>query len=90
MPDATEVISYQVPTFRYRGRQLVGFGVTKSHLTFFVMSTTVMAAFKNDLKGYEVGKGSIKFQVSKPIPSLLIRRIVKARIAENEELAKGR
>ncbi len=88
VPDATEAISYQIPVFKYQGRQLVGFGATKDHCTFFIMSTGVMNAFKDDLKGYEVGKGSIRFQASKPLPATLVRKLVRARIAENLALSK--
>lgn len=88
VPEATETISYQVPTIRYQGRQLVGFGATKDHCTFFIMSTSLMTAFKDDLKGHEVGKGSIRFQPDKPLPTDLAGKLVKARIAENAEISK--
>jgi uncharacterized protein YdhG (YjbR/CyaY superfamily) len=88
VPDATEVISYQIPTFRYQGRPLVGFGATREHCTLFLMSTAIIGAFKDDLKGYEVGRGSIKFRAEKPLPYSLVSKLVKARIAENLELDK--
>jgi uncharacterized protein YdhG (YjbR/CyaY superfamily) len=87
-PEATEVISYQIPTFRYQGRSLVGLGAAKDHCTFFLMSTSIMREFKEDLKGFKVGKGSIKFHFDNPLPVNILRRLVKARIAENFELAK--
>jgi len=82
-PEATETISYQIPTFKHQGRLLVGFGATKNHCTFYLMSTSVMDAHKDDLKDYEVGKGSIRFPANKPLPADLVRKLVKARVTEN-------
>lgn len=81
-PDVTEGISYQVPTFRYRGHPLVGFGVTKKHCTFYVMSTEVTDSFAEELETYQTGKGSIRFQPDMAPSAALIRKLVKARIAE--------
>ena len=89
-PEATETISYQIPTFKHQGRMLVGFGASKDHCTFFLMSTSVMAAFKDDLKEYKLGKGSVQFQADKPLPAELVRKLVKARITENLALSKRR
>jgi uncharacterized protein YdhG (YjbR/CyaY superfamily) len=68
---------------------LVAIGATAHHCTFYLMSTTVLDAHKAALRGFETGKGSIRFQPDKPLPSDLIRKLVKARIAENER-AGGR
>jgi uncharacterized protein YdhG (YjbR/CyaY superfamily) len=84
VPDATEVISYQIPVFKYRGRGLVGFAAAKDHCTFHVMSPAVVEAHAKDLQRYELGKGSVQFPASKPLPAALVRKLVKARIAENE------
>ena len=83
-PEATEVISYQVPTFKYRGRPLVSFGAAKEHCSFYVMSPDVVEAHKADLEGYVLGKGSIQFSAAKPLPAALVKKLVKARIAESE------
>lgn len=83
-PDVTEGISYGVPTFKHQGHPLVGFGVTKKHCTFYVMSTEVTDAFAEELETYETGKGSIRFQPRRAPSAALIRRIVKARIGEVE------
>lgn len=83
-PMATEVISYQVPAFKHNGL-LVGFGASKDHCTFYVMSTEVTRAHAGELKKYETGKGSIRFPASKPLPVALVTKLVKARIAENEK-----
>ena len=82
-PHATELISYQVPAFRDR-YMLVSYGATRSHCSFFVMSTAVMEAHAAELAGYDLGKGTIRFTPSKPLPAALVTKLVKARVAENE------
>jgi uncharacterized protein YdhG (YjbR/CyaY superfamily) len=83
-PKATEAISYGVPTFKHQGRPLVGYGATKSHCAFYVMSPAVMRAHAAELEKYDTGKGTIRFAANKPIPAALVRKLVKARIAEVE------
>jgi uncharacterized protein YdhG (YjbR/CyaY superfamily) len=87
VPDATEVISYRVPAFKYKGRQLVAFAAFKNHCSFFPMSLSVMEAHKRELRSYDTVKGTIHFPASKPLPATLVAKLVKARIAENEERA---
>ncbi len=85
-PGATEGISYQVPVFQLDGKPLVGFGAASAHCTFFVMSTSdAMRARLAALKGYKLGGGSIQFSADKPLPTTLVRTLVKARIAENNQ-----
>ena len=81
-PKATESISYQVAAFKLNG-MLVGFGATANHCAFYVMSPATMEAHKRELAGYDTSKGTIRFQADKPLPSALVRKLVKARIAEN-------
>jgi len=88
-PKATEVISYQIPIFRLHG-QLVGFAAFETHCTFHVMSPPVMRAHAAELKGYQTGKGSIRFSADEPLPAALVKKLVKARITENKEVAQGR
>jgi uncharacterized protein YdhG (YjbR/CyaY superfamily) len=83
-PNATEGISYQVPTFKHQGRPLVGFGATKNHCAFYVMSPDVVRAHGAELERYETGKGSIRFPAGKPLPAALVKKLVLARIAEIE------
>ena len=87
-PKATETISYQIPTFKHEGG-LVGFAAFKNHCSFFPMSGTIAGELAASLKGYATTKGSIHFTASKPIPATLVRRIVRARIAENEARQDG-
>jgi uncharacterized protein YdhG (YjbR/CyaY superfamily) len=79
-PDAIEELSYGIPAFR-RGKVLVWYGAFAEHCSLFP-SASVVAAFAQDLKAYETSKGTIKFPLSKPIPVALVRRIVRARVAE--------
>jgi uncharacterized protein YdhG (YjbR/CyaY superfamily) len=89
VPDATEVISYQIPVFKYRGRGLVGFSASKDHCTFQVMSPAVVEAHRKELESYELGKGSVQFPAGTTLPAALVRKLVKARIAENEAGSSG-
>jgi uncharacterized protein YdhG (YjbR/CyaY superfamily) len=82
-PEATEAISYRMPTFRYKGL-LVGFAAFRNHCSFFPMSLSVMEAFKNELKDFHTSKGTIRFPVDKPLAAALVKKLVKARIAQNE------
>ena len=82
-PKADEVISYQIPAYKHRGL-LVGFAASKAHCTFHIMSVEVTRAHAEDLKGYKLGKASIQFDAGQPLPAGLIKKLVKARIAENE------
>ncbi len=82
-PEAVEVISYQIPAYKQRGL-LVGFAALEGHCTFHLMSTTVMRGFMRELEGYDLGKGCIRFPAAKPLPQALVKKLVRARIAENE------
>jgi len=82
-PDATELIAWGMPAFK-QGRLLVGYAAFKDHCSLFPMSVAVMHRYAVELKKYVMTKGSIHFSVAKPLPATLVRRIVKARIAENE------
>ena len=81
--EATEAIGYGMPTFRYKGA-LVGFAAFSNHCSFFPMSGSVIEAFESELKSYETSKGTIRFPVDKPLPAALVKKLVKARMAQNE------
>ena len=83
-PDAEEKISYGIPTFRYYGG-LIGYAAFSKHCSLFPMSMAVIAAFKNELQGFHTSKGTIQFPQDKPLPAALLKKLVKARIAQNEE-----
>ena len=81
-PEATETISYGIPAFKYKG-VLVWFAAFSNHCSLFPGSS-VIEAFKNELKGFSTSKGTIQFPLDKPLPVALVKKLVKARIAENQ------
>lgn len=82
-PKAEECISYSICAFRQNG-MLVGFGATAKHCALYLMSGTTLDGFQDELKGYDTSKGTIRFGADKPLPVALVKKLVKARIAENE------
>jgi uncharacterized protein YdhG (YjbR/CyaY superfamily) len=82
--EATEAISYRIPTFRYKG-PLVGFAAFPDHCSLFPMNPSVIEAFKSELKDFHTSKGTIRFPVDKPLPATLVKKLVKARVAQNEQ-----
>jgi uncharacterized protein YdhG (YjbR/CyaY superfamily) len=81
-PEATEAISYRIPTFKLNGN-LVHFAAFRDHISFFPTSSGV-EAFRNELSGYKTSKGTVQFPLDKPIPFDLVRKIVKFRVRENQ------
>ena len=81
-PKAEECISYQLAAFRLDGRMLVAMGATASHCAFYVMSGSTLRDFKQDLKGYDTSKGTIRFPWNSPLPATLVRKLVRTRIEE--------
>jgi uncharacterized protein YdhG (YjbR/CyaY superfamily) len=82
-PKAEECIVYGIPGFRLNGKILVAFKAAAKHCAFHPMSGTTVAAHKKDLVGYDTSPGTIRFQPAHPLSDQLIRKLVKARIAEN-------
>jgi uncharacterized protein YdhG (YjbR/CyaY superfamily) len=80
-PEAEECISYLIPTFRLDGRMLVSFGAAKNHCAFYPGAHPI-EAHRDELEGYETSKGTIRFKVDSPLPTALVRKLVKTRIAE--------
>ncbi len=83
-PKAVESISYHMPTFKLNGKGLVYFAAFKSHIGFYPIPSGV-EAFKKELSPYKQGKGSVQFPIDQPIPSALVRRIVRFRAKEIQE-----
>ena len=81
--EATEAISYGIPAFKYKG-SLVWFAAFSNHCSLFP-GASVIQAFKNELKGFETSKGTIHFPVDRPLPVALVKKMVKARLAEKAQ-----
>lgn len=87
-PNATETISYQMPTFKLNGN-LVHFAAYEHHIGFYPIPSG-LEAFKEELSHYKTGKGSVQFPLDQPLPMDLIRRIVEFRVKENLAAKKDR
>ena len=84
-PKTEECMSYGIPGFRLKGKLLVSYGSAAKHCAFYPGS--IVQAFKKELKGYDTsGKGTIRFSAKEPLPAALVRKIVKARIAQRTQL----
>jgi uncharacterized protein YdhG (YjbR/CyaY superfamily) len=86
-PEAVEAISYQMPTFRLNGKNLVHFAGYKNHIGFYPVPSGIRA-FKKELSQYKQGKGSVQFPLDKPVPYDLVKKIVIFRAKENTKKKK--
>ena len=86
-PDTAETISYGIPAFKHE-RVLVWFAAFSNHCSLFP-TASVIDAFKKDLKGYSVSKGTIHFPIDKPLPISLIKKLVQARVAQDQRKRRG-
>ena len=80
-PKAEECISYQIPTFRLNGRMLVSFAAWAKHCAFYP-GTFPIRTLADELKDYDTDKGTIRFPIDRLLPATLVRKLIKARIAE--------
>jgi len=87
VPDATEVISYQIPTFKYQDRMLISYAAFKEHCSFFPGAAPI-EAHRDELKSYQISKGTIQFPASKPLPAALVKKLVNTRLEENKRRQK--
>ena len=81
-PDAEECISYGMPAFRLNGKLIAGFKAAANHCSYHPMSGETIATLKADLAGYDKSRGTIRFLARPGLPATLVRKLVKARIAE--------
>ena len=88
-PAAVEAISYQIPTFKLNGKNLVHFAAWKDHIGFYA-TPSGNAAFKKELAQYKVAKGSIQFPLDEPIPYDLVRNMVSFRVKETQVKKKAK
>jgi len=88
-PDAEEVTSYGIPMYKYSGH-LAAFKAGNNFCSFVTMSYDVLKSLKKELEGFEVSGTTIHFTTAKPLPSSLVKKIIKVRLKENEAKAKGK
>jgi uncharacterized protein YdhG (YjbR/CyaY superfamily) len=84
--EASECISYGMPAFRYEGA-LVGYAAFKDHCSFFPMSASLLDDFPEDVKKYRTAKGTLQFPLDKPLPAALVKKLVRARVVQNQAKA---
>jgi len=85
LPEATEAITYQIPTFKYRGHSVVAIAAFKNHCSLFPMSGAVIEKFKDELERFHTSKGTLQFPTDKPLSAALLKKLIKARMAEIEK-----
>lgn len=82
--EATEAISYGIPMFKYKG-SLVAFAAFSKHCSFFPMNSSLIKTYQSDLKNFQTSKGNIRFPMDKPLPASFVKKLVKARVVQNEQ-----
>ena len=88
VPDAEETISYQIPTYKLHGKPVIYFAAFKEHYSVYPSNPRLVKAFKDQLEGYEMSKGTIRFPLSEPVPVKLIEGVAKFRAKEVADAAK--
>jgi uncharacterized protein YdhG (YjbR/CyaY superfamily) len=83
VPNAEECIGYGIAAFRLNGRSLVFFGAWAHHCAFYPGSSATLKKFRNELRDFQTSKGTLRFSPDKPVPVALVKKLLKARIAEN-------
>jgi uncharacterized protein YdhG (YjbR/CyaY superfamily) len=81
--EATEAIGYGIPMFKYKG-SLVAYAAFSNHCSFFPMNSSLITTFGKELKDFSKSKGTIRFPADKPLSAVLVKKMVKARVAQNE------
>lgn len=89
-PGAEECINYGVPAFRLEEKCIAGFSASAAHLSYYPMSGATIAAHKEELKGFETSKGAITFGLERPLPTSLVKKLVKWRMEEIAAATAGK
>jgi uncharacterized protein YdhG (YjbR/CyaY superfamily) len=84
VPDVEECISYRLPAFRYQGRVIAGFSATSKGCSYYPFSGTTLETLAADIEGYDRTKSALHFGAERPLTAALVRKLLRARIAEGE------
>ena len=82
VPEAEQCISYGMPAFKIAGKTVAGFAAFKQHLSYLPHSGSVLSTLGDELAGYEMSKGALRFAIDKPLPKPLVKKLVAARMRE--------
>jgi uncharacterized protein YdhG (YjbR/CyaY superfamily) len=82
--ETAEIISYDMPMYKYKGT-LIGFAAYPKHCSLFLATPSLLKLFKDELSPYKISKGTIRFPTDKPLPASLVKKIVKARVAQKDQ-----
>jgi uncharacterized protein YdhG (YjbR/CyaY superfamily) len=84
VPEAEEATSYGMPAFKYKKRPLLGFRVSRNHLSVFPFSPAAVDAARDALAGFDLSKGTIRFTAEKPLPDAALEQVLRHRLGEIE------
>lgn len=87
-PRAIEAFSYRIPAYKLDGKPLVWYAAFRHHCSMYPMTESIRRANAAALEGYETSRGTVRFPLEKPVPTALIRRLVRARVAELKQKPK--
>jgi uncharacterized protein YdhG (YjbR/CyaY superfamily) len=82
LPEAEQGMSYNLPAFKVRGKTIAGFAAFKSHLSYLPHSGSVFPELTDELKGYTTSSGALRFDIGRPLPALLVEKLIAVRLRQ--------